>query len=260
MKLAIFSDLHIEFGQPWELPAELDYDVLVLAGDIDKGTRGLDRFAHWPKPVVYVMGNHEAYGQVLPVLLRKFRQARTSSVHFLENSSAELGGVRFLGTTLWTDFALFGPDREDDAMAAAEQCMSDYRVISVARDGPTKVPLSAYDTQRFFEKSSAWIERTLAEPFDGPTVVVTHHLPAWGSVATPHLDDLVSAAYASDLSSLIERYQPDLWIHGHTHTACDYKIGRTRVVCNPRGYPGEADTGFRPDLVVEIGSIVALGE
>lgn len=170
-------------------------------------------------------------------MLRRVRQARTSSDHFLEKSSVELGGVRFLGATPWTDFVLFGKDRQEEAMAAAERCMNDYRVISVARDGPTRVPLSARDALRFFGKSSAWLERRLAEPFDGPTVVVTHHLSAWGSVSTRHRDDLVTAAFASDLSPLVERYQPALWIHGQTHEACDYLIGQTRIVCNPRGYP-----------------------
>ncbi len=116
-------------------------------------------------------------------MLRRVRQARTSSDHFLEKSSVELGGVRFFG------------------------------------------------------KSSAWLERRLAEPFDGPTVVVTHHLSAWGSVSTRHRDDLVTAAFASDLAPLVERYQPALWIHGQTPQACDYLIGQTRIVCNPRGYP-----------------------
>ncbi len=105
---------------------------------------------------------------------------------FLGNSSVELGGARFLGTMLWSDFALFAPDLEDDAMVAAEQCMSAYRVISVARDGLTKVPLSAYETLRIFEKSSAWIERSLAEPFGGPSVVVTYHLLSHNS-ASIHL-------------------------------------------------------------------------
>lgn len=255
MKLAIFSDLHIEFGEPWSPPAGLDYDVLVLAGDVDKGSRGVERFANWATPVIYVMGNHEAYGQNLPALLRELRELRgrrSSSVHFLENSSVELGAVRFLGATLWTDFALFGVEVQEAAIAAAEECMNDFRLIRMADDGPKRAPLAARDTVRYFAHSVAWLDRQLAEAFDGPTVVVTHHLPAWGSVAPRFRDDLVTAAFASDLSGLIERHQPALWIHGHTHVACDYEIGRTRVICNPRGYPRELGTAFRPDLVVEV--------
>ncbi len=107
MRLWILSDLHLEFG-PVELP-RVEADVVVLAGDVHKGRRGLawarERFA--ATPVVYVLGNHEYYGEALPRLREKLEgEAAGSSVHLLENRAVEIGGVTFLGCTLWTDFEL----------------------------------------------------------------------------------------------------------------------------------------------------------
>lgn len=251
MKIAIFSDLHIECNQVWMPPEGLGHDVLILAGDIDNGTRGVERFAAWSKPVIYVAGNHEFYGHELPELQQQLSSERWPNMHVLENSAVVLGGVRFLGTTLWTDFELFGPRQRVRAINEAQQYMNDFRLIDLRRSGSDRACLTARRTISYFERSLAWLEQHLDEPFDGPTVVVTHHLPSLDSVAGRYRNDLLSAAFASDLSGLIKRSQPAIWAHGHTHCACDYLIGKTRVVCNPKGYPGEADTGFRPDKVIE---------
>lgn len=279
MRLYIASDLHLEFGQPW-MPRDIDYDVLVLAGDIHKSTKGFQLFKGWmDRPVIYVSGNHEFYGQVMSDVITDFRRlARKpefSNTYFLERDAAVIGDVRFLGTTLWTDFRLFGDEVRDQAMAVTEAALNDFRLISTAprrgsndRAAQTVAlasaeieglprpnvsrPLTAAYTVKLFEKSLVWLESELAKPFPGKTVVVTHHLPAWGSVAPRFQQDLVSAGFASDLSDLILRHQPSLWIHGHTHDAFDYWLGNTRVICNPRGYPRELGTRFRSDLVVEV--------
>ena len=99
--------------------------------------------------------------------------------------------------------------------------------------------------------SRTWLTGVLETPFDGPTVVVTHHAPAWASVAERYRTDRVTAAYASDLSALILATQPALWVHGHIHTPSDYRMGATRVICNPHGY-GRENPDFDPALVVEV--------
>lgn len=256
IKLAIYSDVHLEFGEPWE-PADMDFDVLVLAGDIHVGTKGFRLFRGWmDRWMLYVAGNHEFYGQNLPATIRELHglgaEGERVGSFFLEKSSVILDGVRFLGTTLWTDFELFGADRQAEAMAAAEKVMTDYRKIVAIKDGPTKVMLAPQDTLRFHERAREWLTRELAKPFDGKTVVVTHHAPSLQSIAPRFRTDLATAAYASNLESLIEDHQPALWIHGHTHVACDYRIGATRVVANPKGYPGERFTDFRQRLIVEV--------
>jgi Icc-related predicted phosphoesterase len=87
----------------------------------------------------------------------------------------------------------------------------------------------------------------------GRTAVVTHHMPASTSIATRYANDPLNPVFASRPEGLIEKYRAALWIHGHTHDACDYELFRTRIVCNPRGYPGEhAHSGFKPDLPVVV--------
>lgn len=256
MKLLIASDIHLEFGERW-MPPDIDYDVLVLAGDIHVGTRGYKLYRGWmDRPLLYVAGNHEFYGRVLPATIREFHglgaEGERVLSFFLEKSTAEIDGVRFLGCTLWTDFEVFGCDRRDEAMAVAVRTMRDYWKIYVAKDGPTKVLLSPHDTLRFHKQSREWLAKELAKPHDGPTVVLTHHAPSVRSIPPRYRDDLVSAAYASNLEPLIEEFQPAAWIHGHTHVGVDYHIGATRIVCNPRGYPGETFVGYGPRLVLEI--------
>lgn len=256
MKLLVASDVHLEFGEPWQ-PADADYDVLVLAGDIHVGTAGWKFFSSEREAaMVYVAGNHEFYGQHLPATLRALHRLGAEGAgrgaFFLERSSTVIEGVRLLGCSLWTDFCLFGGERQCAAMEAAERAMTDYRKIVIAKDGPTKVMLAAQDTLRLHQQARDWLAREFARPHEGPTVVVTHHAPSIHSLAPRFRADRVSAAYASNLEALIEEYQPALWLHGHTHTACDYRIGATRVVANPKGYPGEHGTGFRPALILEV--------
>lgn len=247
MKVRVLSDLHTEFAPFADTPTEAD--VVVLAGDIGTGTAGL----HWAAqafgatPVVYVAGNHEYYGHEFATLRERLRKtARELGIHFLENSSVVLDGVRFLGATLWTDFQVFGPAEEWFAMHAAREGMSDCRVI---RDGDTS--FGPTRMAALHEASRGWLERELRSGFSGPTVVVTHHLPSLRSVAPRFARSLLTAAFASRRDDLVA--QADLWVHGHTHDACDYRLGRCRVVCNPRGYPGERPGGFEAAKVVTVG-------
>ena len=100
-------------------------------------------------------------------------------------------------------------------------------------------------------RSVAFIAAELAKPFAGPTVVVTHHAPHMGSVHPRYESDLLSAAYVSDLGEIFDAGQPALWVHGHVHSSFDYRVGDTRVLCNPHGY-GSENLGFDPALVVEV--------
>lgn len=271
MKLLVVSDLHREFDG-FELPpsdALASADVIILAGDIDVGVAGIQwaQRVFADKPVVYVAGNHEFYGGRWDKTLVEMREAAAdSNVHFLEDDVVVVNGVRFIGATLWTNFRLFGKALAFRAMEEAHEYMNDFRRIKLldpghARPGYKAPPprirrLFPLDARSRFKSSFFFIRDALATPFDGPTVVVTHHLPHRESVAEQFRNDLTSAAFASDLSVLMNRYQPALWIHGHTHDGMDYRVGETRVVCNPRGYPNvhqEAENErFVPDLIVEV--------
>jgi predicted phosphodiesterase len=248
MKIHVLSDLHTEF-EPFH-PPETDADVVVLAGDTSTGTRGIDLARDWfaGRPVVYVAGNHEFYRESTPRLQRKLADAaRHAGVHYLENRAVVIGGVRFLGCTLWTDFELFG--ERHGSMAAAQAAMNDFRLIRVDPDYRRFRPADARVSHMV---SRDWLMRTLDAPFDGPTVVITHHAPSLRSVNELYREHPATPAYASDLEYLLDG-RVSLWIHGHTHVCVDYEVGGTRVFSNQRGYPEYAVDGFDPARCVEIG-------
>ncbi|MFK7959728.1 MAG: metallophosphoesterase [Phycisphaerales bacterium] len=252
MKLHILSDLHLEHGQFSLLPAEAD--VLILAGDISTGTRGLDQFAHVReryREVVYVAGNHEYYKHALPRLDGKLRRrAGELGIRFLQDESLVVGGIRILGCTLWTDFELGEPAVSRAAsVAAAESMMMDYRMI---RTGPNFRRLRTSDTAGAHARSIRWLRTELGQARGEPVVVVTHHAPLAQSIGPQHQGSDLNGAFASDLSSIFTEYEIRLWIHGHTHHCVDYMFEGTRVVSNQRGYPGEDTGAFDPGLVAEV--------
>lgn len=259
MRLLILSDLHLEIRRHDPLRFDLGAsrpDVVILAGDIDTGTQAVPWAAEtFPEQtVLYVAGNHEAYGHELNAVERGLRQAcaATRNVHFLNCDEYVTGGTRFLGATLWTDFALFGPPEQAAAMAQAEKFMTDYRRITLA--DPDVRPLRAADTLALHQGHKAWLMARLATSFTGKTVVVTHMAPSMRSVAERYAQDLTSAAFASPLDDLAGK--PDLWIHGHMHDSFDYQAGAGRVVCNPCGYlhrgGGNENAGFDPAFIVTL--------
>lgn len=249
MLLQILSDLHTEFA-PFQ-PPDTEADVVVLAGDIHIGLQGLEwakrTFPH--KPVLYVLGNHEYYGQALPGYIDKVRNAaRDTNIHVLENESIEIEGITFLGCTLWTDFELFYDPIS--AMLQTGHYMSDFRKIRVE---PEYRKLRPQDTLRFHKASLGWLKQRLADKNSGRVVVVTHHAPSALSLSREYGYDSLHPGYASNLDEIVERSKALAWIHGHIHAQSDYTIGRTRIVCNPRGYPDTPNEAFVPDFLLEVG-------
>jgi len=248
MRIHVLSDLHLEFA-PY-VPPELDVDVVVLAGDIHVGLSAIPWAQEQFKdiPVIYVAGNHEYYRQAFPKHLHKLKAlAAASNVHVLENDTIAIGNAVFLGCTLWTDFQVFGDARM--AGAYATQRMTDYRRIRIS---PWHRKMRSIDTAAIHDRSRIWLTQQLEENRGANIVVVTHHAPSRRSLPARYDEDLLSAAYASHLDELVERSRARLWIHGHVHERQDYAIGSTRILCNPRGYPGEPETGFMPDLVADV--------
>ncbi len=247
MKLHILNDLHIEFAD-FEPPA-VHADVIVLAGDIGVGVDGL-RWAEsqFPeKPVIYVPGNHEFYHHDI-TLIDELKASASDNVHVLNDDAVDVDGVRFLGSVLWTDFALFGEVDRYFSVQRARQGMNDFSIIE--NNGQRFTP---DDSIKLHKASRSWLAQMLAEPFAGKTVVVTHHAPSSRSVAQRFAQDLLTPAFASNLEELMGSDRVALWIHGHMHDPLDYEIFGTRVVCNPRGYaPYALTSGFRPQLVIEV--------
>ena len=256
MKIQVASDLHLEFleqafpGERLIAPAA-GADLLVLAGDIANGVRAVELFADWPVPVLYIAGNHEFYSRDWEQTREELRSAaHGTNVVYLDNDVAdlsrftrwaagrikELERLRFLGCTLWTDYRYHPLRHQSEQMAHAQGLLADHRVIRTAGG---RFGFGTRHALQDHELSRAWLQRELHEPFDGRTVVITHHAPHPMSVHPRYRldpdDQLLNGAFVSDLSELM--VHADLWLHGHTHDSFDYRVGRCRVVANPRGYP-----------------------
>ena len=286
MRMHVVSDLHVDIdGNAMAPLPDVGADVILCAGDARApGTMALRQlrsmFEQTSAPILYVPGNHDFYSEgsrKAPLKLKTTwerqltempRVAGEEGIHLLADSAIEIDGVRFLGGTLWTDMTARPVYMSiTDAMRSARR-MNDYRLIK-REPGRSKDVLRPTDTIAAHRKTVAFLTERLATPFDGNTVVVTHHAPSHRSLHggdDPELanffDDL-DWCYATDLEHLMQGAgAPALWLHGHIHSNRDYVVGNTRIVANPRGYPDygrRENPHFDPGLVVEIEPRCSLG-
>ena len=250
MKLNILSDLHLGVA-PLPQPRN-DADVVILAGDVARPREAIAWAKAFEKPVFYVAGNHEFYGGEIGETRALLRAASENTcVRVLDDDVVVHAGVRFVGSTLWTDFLLLGEARRDAAMQEGQRFLRDFTRIRYG-----DAPYTPQDSAARFAVHRRFLERTLATPFAGPTVVITHHAPSPASIHPRFRGSALNACFVSDLEAAMDASRVALWIHGHTHDSFDYAISGTRVVCNPRGYaPHGVDENprFDPDFVVAIG-------
>lgn len=274
-RIHVLSDVHLETG-PYEIPKDLEFDILIAAGDIGPIEDAVEWLASFGKPVVYVLGNHEywqhEYGDALALAKAA---AKGTKVRVLEREAAVIQGVRFLGATLWTDFGAWNSGLVETAISY----MRDYGQITAHRWYAVKSNRSWFHRQcrkigidqqtirqwiseglfhpaiayQAHAKTVAWFSRSLLREFAGPTVVVTHHAPSFKSLREsgvpegqlqpdywryPDRSLTRQAAYASRLEPLLKYHAKaiDLWVHGHIHDGFDILTPPTRIICNPRGY------------------------
>jgi predicted MPP superfamily phosphohydrolase len=249
-----FSDLHMEFGVPFRVspPTPLSREILILAGDIT--TYGAKNWSkHFSQilkdwgdhPVIFCTGNHEYYGttnrlkksmQDVDDELASWLHQNHPNVQFLRNQRTTIEGIQFFGGTCWTDF--------DQGMIAAKMTaasrMSDFSQIC-HREGELLQPDHTIEMHNaFVEKLIAWFEDELP----GSRVVVTHHSPIHDDMSQYNDSSLQPAFVCTDLQKVIEKYQPTLWIHGHTHECRHTTVGeRCTVLSNQRGYPRQGTRG-----------------
>ena len=256
MRLQLLSDLHLETEVFVPTPAP-HAELLVLAGDVDSSWAGLELFRDWPVPVLFVAGNHEfderELTQTWPALRERCTQLglRLLECESLVVPDAAGKRIRFVATTRWCDFDLFGAARRERAMRAATYFMT---IMRATRHG---APLDAAGVREEALICGAWLRNELRQPARGwdTTVVVTHFAPSLRSADPRYGSQPGTASFCNADDELLPL--ADLWIHGHLHCQHDYQVdhanGATRVVCNSRGHArkGEAD-GHQPELVLEI--------
>ena len=258
MKIQLLSDLHLEteFYVPEPAPGA---DLLVLAGDVDSTWRGLQLFRDWPVPVLFVPGNHEYDG-------RDFDLARAG----LERLADQLGfimldnarcvrtdsqgrRVRFVGSTRWSDFDVFGPKERPRAMRAASYFQ---RVMAATRDDTS---FDAVAVRAEAVNCRDWLtqELSLADAAAGwdATVVITHFAPSLRSADPRYGKQPGTASFCNDDEDLLG--QARLWLHGHLHCQQDYLFehagGATRVICNARGHLRKGEPArFEPQLLIDV--------
>ena len=253
MRLNIVSDLHL--SQAGLALPESDAGLVVLAGDIARPEQAIEWANRLAKPVLYVPGNHEFYGASIPGTLARLRQLCAGTrVQLLDGDEVQIGNVRFLGATLWTDFQLYGDGKgRASAVEAALRLMRDFQRIH-ADDAQTELFTPSHSAA-LFARDAAWLAGKLAEPHQGPTVVITHHAPSPRSVHPRFAGSPLNACFVSDAEHLLAGGRAQLWIHGHTHDSFDYVLNGTRVVCNPRGYARDGvneNAAFDPAFSVEV--------
>jgi predicted phosphodiesterase len=267
MKIALASDLHLEFGDI-NLKNEENADVLILSGDsmvaqdlhdhpemdygmyskinlADLGRRQktaqmfrdfLKRCSFQFPHVIYIAGNHEFYHGKFHGSLVDLRNecAKFPNVYFMENDCRKIDDVTFIGCTLWTDMNKFDPL----TLHAVADMMNDYRIIREDSKGYTR--LRPAHTAARHRHSVEYIRTVIEGQFTEKFVVVGHMAPSKLSTHPMYANDtLMNGAYSSDLSEFIlDHPQIKVWTHGHTHHNFDYMIGTCRIVCNPRGYIG----------------------
>lgn len=251
MKIRYMSDLHIEF--PWitaEWVPSIGEDVVVVAGDIGTGVRGIEWAidAFRGRPVMYVLGNHEFYRHGWDTLIVQARKATAgTNVHVLEDDAVDIGGVRFLGATLWTDFALYGEERRTASMIAGRDALVDFQLIA-GTDGYSLTPQATIERH---ERSRIFLNREIAAS-TLPVVVITHHSPSKANEHPEFIGKELGPCFYSTLDAL---FQPPVqaWISGHTHYSCVTLLNGIPLVSNQRGYPREG-VRFSWDAMIEVAS------
>jgi len=258
MRLQLLSDLHLETEAFDPEPAS-GAELLVLAGDVDSCWDGLRRFRDWPVPIIFVPGNHE-YDRRDFDAARAGLRALSEELGFilLDDSACVIADesgrrVRFLGSTRWSDFDLFGEPERPRAMRAAGYFQ---RVMAASRHG---APLDAAAVREEALRCRAWLAQELSLGETGPdwdaTVAITHFAPSLRSADPRYGRQPGTASFCNDDEALLPGAR--LWLHGHLHCQHDYLFehasGHTRVVCNARGHARKGEPArFDPRLLIEV--------
>jgi len=258
MRVQICSDLHLEFGQITSLYDEIvntPADILVLSGDIsgcDNITDDLVRIQEDSgKRIIFVSGNHEYYGTTRRTLDKELKYIKhiNNKIHVLIEDDICIGGVVFIGSTGWWD------ESNGSIGLTVQHGLNDFRMIYDLMDEKNLNGIAWGRKSKTFLASKMHYYRH-NHP-DMRLCVVTHHYPHPKSLSPKFEGSPLNVCFGNRWEDLIEQYKPELWIHGHTHDGFDYMVDKTRIICNPQGYPlnyenGIENSDFNPNKVVTL--------
>lgn len=235
MKIQIVSDLHFEHEENKKrFTLNKDAELLIIAGDLgNKIYSGLDFIKECASKVktIFILGNHDSMGSSIESTVKFWESQNIENFYFLNNKTVEIGGVHFIGTTLWSDVMA-----DPINTLAIARGMIDYHYIF--KDNERDL-VDIFYLQKKYEENLFFIQNELKKDYT-KKVLITHHLPTFQSIAPKYYGSSLNAAFASDLSNmLVYTDNLELCIHGHTHEVLDYMLDDKRIICNPLGYPGE---------------------
>ena len=254
--IALHSDLHLErqcLPKDWLTNVP---DILILAGDIIRIDESYQFLTYIEKKyesthIIYVTGNHEYYDiedmlgaeKALHEMLKPHKR-----IHFLQNDAIDINGIRFLGTTGWSRMLSLSKDREIEDKYSISYAINDFRLI-----GYQDRIFTVDDCIELGEQQYAWLKSELQKPTScQSTVVITHFAPSLSVRNLTFPLNEICAYFHASFDDLIEKYQPDMWMFGHTHANFDTQIGKTRLMSNQKGYGRECINSYQPNLLITL--------
>lgn len=255
MRIQILSDVHFDHGHvPPKLSSDASVDLIIVAGDISNGGYNIEKFfeyinLHTKVEVLVVLGNHDYYSKNRTfeesVSFYKSVASYFDGIHVLDREIFVKDGVRFLGTTLWTDY----DDRRDEVSSIVS--MPCFRsIVKDSDEGSKRVFVDSTDIIDQYLMNVGFLEKNIDNSCKN--VVITHHIPTFNYVNPKFGKSSINGAFCTDLNNMIMDKNPDIWICGHTHDHFTGQIGNCRIYCNPWGYPFEKSTGYVQNFEVEI--------
>jgi Icc-related predicted phosphoesterase len=240
MKILPLSDLHVDCYKPQENVKlllkieETKPEVIISAGD--EGELRRDAVRQFVKdlckiaPVVFVKGNHSFWYSDKNDVDSYVKELKLSSNfnHLHYGKTLTINGQKFIGDTLWYPYT------------TEEKGFPDFRAIYRFRD--------------WYGKDHDATVKYITENVDKDTIVVTHHLPSQMCIDKKYIDDTEwNYFFCHDMTGLIMDKQPKAWFFGHSHEPRNFKLGNSRLISNPRAYPGEEqDIKFDPKMIIDI--------
>lgn len=252
MKIQTMSDFHYSSAISFVPKLSKKADVLVIAGDLastpDEALAAITVIRKKRKiPVIYVLGNHEYYGRLWHSTLEQYKKVLTKedNIFLLEKETVTIDGVKFAGTTLWTDL--------DNGLGAfiAYNGMNDYiEIFKVDPDNYSIVHITPNDVIEEHKKCREFLYNSITA--DEKVVIVSHHGPSFSLVSPEYSHSRLNCAFYSNLDGFFVDKAPDLFLYGHSHMFMEKDLYGTRCVCNPVGYKSEKYDEYRQNFLIEI--------